>query len=91
MKLSLIHELGAIGEGRRGDNLHDALRFIYGHNTLPMGFARPKLHQAKNAAQVEPGNRALGARQYDQGTPWKLRHRRFFRMGNDGEAGTIRY
>lgn len=86
MKLSLIHEAH-----KNRDALKQALRFIYGHGGRPMGMRRSNLHQPLKAEPVDMANRALGARAYDPGTPWKPRHRRFFRMSNDGAQGTIRY
>lgn len=78
MKLSELH-----------NDLHNALRLIYGHDNSMM--RRSRLHQQKNHAVVDKASRTQGSRSYDGGTPWKKRHRRFFRMGNDGEAGTLRY
>jgi hypothetical protein len=75
MKLNALHE--------NGNDLRTALQVIYGRRGGLSGFNRPRLHNAKKAASVEHGNRSLGARSYDSGTPWKIRHRKYFRMGND--------
>ncbi len=78
-------------KSNRKKDLKKSLQYIYGNNGRPAGSVRSKLHNINNHTVTDHGNRALGARSSDQGTPWKLRHRQFFRMSNDGAQGTIRH
>lgn len=80
MKLSIMNE----------DDLGVALDKIYGKKGRKLGLNRPKLHQTKNDAGIDQGNRMTSGWTGGYGQPWKPRHRRFFRMSNDG-SGSLRY
>ncbi len=89
MKLSLIHEKLNV-DGRK--RLQDSLKYIYGNNGQPTGINRSLVHQldASGRDGSDPANRGSGGtgRAGDGGTPWKPRHRQFFRMSNDGATNT---
>lgn len=85
MKLSAIHETAGQERVKR------ALQTIYGRHGQPVGQSRSRLYQATNDAGYDAGNQTAGARSYDPGVPWKLKYRKFFRIGSDGQAGTIKY
>lgn len=72
MKLKLINEKRRFSA---------ALRNIYRYGPRHL---RPQLHKPTTDAIASLDTRALGARSSDPGTPHKLRHRKFFRMSNDG-------
>lgn len=87
MRLSAINEANP--------TLTKALRQIYGAafgarggRALP-GFERSQIYQPTKDAGTNPESAEKGNRIRDGGTPAKQRHRKFFRMGNDGNS--VRY
>lgn len=95
MRLTCISE----SDPARRKALSQALRRIYGgvygRGDRPLsGFQRADLHDPAKDAGADPGSGALSGqgsadRTRDAGTPAKPRHRRFFRMNNDGAS--VRY
>ncbi len=77
------------------DDLGVALGRIYGRKDRPMGSRRPRLHQPQSDSNINQpkdaipyqGNAELGDKALSPGTPVKLRHRRYFKMSNDGGTG----
>lgn len=97
MKLTEISE----GSPGRRKDLARALRQIYGGvygrgDRGLSGFERADIHDPAQDAGADPGSGALSGqgsadRTRDGGTPAKPKHRKFFRMSNDGAGGNIRY